>query len=187
MCALNRKSHSVLCFRRPSCFSTLPSYAVDAVPPSASPTDVFPPSTIALSFASDLDNAFSLSPDLDNLSQSISTKQSALSSQNRELEALEARLRETEERLKRSRANSPAANASIDRAMGNQEGSLDDRQRRNGGEKSPLASPRGGGGADEARYAQTKVESPTADNRPPSRKVWSRGRADAPTSRGSGR
>ncbi|KAL9620658.1 MAG: hypothetical protein Q9160_004794 [Pyrenula sp. 1 TL-2023] len=146
-----------------------------------------PQSTIALSFASDLDNAFSLSPDLDNLSQSISTKQSALSSQNRELEALEARLRETEDRLKRSRANSPAANTSIDRAIGAQEGNLDERQRRNGGGKPPLASPRGGGGVDEPRYAQTKVESPTADNRPPSRKVWSRGRADAPTSRGSGR
>lgn len=59
-----------------------------------------PQSTMALSLAAALDDAFMLDSDVDNLANSVHYKKQMVTIQNRELEALEARIREAEERLK---------------------------------------------------------------------------------------
>ncbi|KAL8736402.1 MAG: hypothetical protein Q9166_000194 [cf. Caloplaca sp. 2 TL-2023] len=56
--------------------------------------------SIARTFSTDLDAVFSMDTNLDGLVQSVEQKKQAVSSQSQELEALEARLRETEEKLK---------------------------------------------------------------------------------------
>ena len=157
---------------------------------------------MALSFASALDSAFSLSPELDDLSQSVQSKQESVTSQSRELEALEARLRETEERLKRSRASSPAAGAALHqqprKPLAGQEadvqiprkavrapeeagsGRQDSGVRASG--RPSVTSP-----GTEDFASDDMAQSPSNGSRPPSRKVYSRGRPEGPTSRGSGR
>ncbi|KAL2850563.1 hypothetical protein BJY01DRAFT_245404 [Aspergillus pseudoustus] len=64
------------------------------------PTKVRPQSTMAQAFSTALDSAFSLDSDVDHLSQTIDQKKFQMLIQNRELEELQARIREAEERLK---------------------------------------------------------------------------------------
>ncbi|KAI9665655.1 MAG: hypothetical protein M1821_003589 [Bathelium mastoideum] len=59
-----------------------------------------PQSTIAQSFSAQLDDIFDMSGNLDSLSENVEQKKRTVDTHNQELEALEARLRETEERLK---------------------------------------------------------------------------------------
>ncbi|KAJ5175853.1 uncharacterized protein N7482_001730 [Penicillium canariense] len=61
---------------------------------------VRPQSTMAQAFSSALDNAFMLDSDVNHLSQTIDQKKQHMIIQSRELEALQARIREAEERLK---------------------------------------------------------------------------------------
>ncbi|KAL4956896.1 hypothetical protein BDW69DRAFT_181145 [Aspergillus filifer] len=65
---------------------------------------VRPQSTMAQAFSSALDTAFSLDSDVDHLSQSIDQKKYQMMIQNRELEELQNRIREAEERLKARRS-----------------------------------------------------------------------------------
>ncbi|MCJ1274694.1 hypothetical protein MMC21_002492 [Puttea exsequens] len=69
-----------------------------------------PQSTIARNFSASLNDAFAIDSKLDDLAQSVEQKKQAVNSQNAELEALEAKLRETEDRLKQrqSRNSSPS-------------------------------------------------------------------------------
>ncbi|KAJ6014121.1 hypothetical protein N7540_008712 [Penicillium herquei] len=60
-----------------------------------------PQSTMAQAFSSALDSAFMLDSDVNHLSQTIDQKKQQMIIQSRELEALQQRIRETEERLKR--------------------------------------------------------------------------------------
>ncbi|KAJ5923886.1 hypothetical protein N7466_008073 [Penicillium verhagenii] len=77
------------------------------------PTKIRPQSTMAQAFSSALDSAFSLDSDVNHLSQTVDQKDEKLTQeletrkqqmiiQSRELEALQERIREAEERLKRS-------------------------------------------------------------------------------------
>ncbi|KAM3418851.1 hypothetical protein BST61_g4814 [Cercospora zeina] len=67
-----------------------------------------PESTIAQNFAADLDSMFGLG-EVDDLSRTIEEKKYTVSSGQQQLQELEARLRETEQRLaKVSRQSSPA-------------------------------------------------------------------------------
>ncbi|KAJ5666688.1 hypothetical protein N7462_011097 [Penicillium macrosclerotiorum] len=61
---------------------------------------VRPQSTMAQAFSSALDNAFMLDSDVNHLSQTIDQKKQQMIIQSRELEALQQRIREAEERLK---------------------------------------------------------------------------------------
>ncbi|KAL4968521.1 uncharacterized protein BDV14DRAFT_143421 [Aspergillus stella-maris] len=65
---------------------------------------VRPQSTMAQAFSSALDTAFSLDSDVDHLSQTIDQKKYQMMIQNRELEELQNRIREAEERLKARRS-----------------------------------------------------------------------------------
>ncbi|KAJ5729455.1 uncharacterized protein N7483_003963 [Penicillium malachiteum] len=60
-----------------------------------------PQSTMAQAFSSALDSAFMLDSDVNHLSQTIDQKKQQMIIQSRELEALQQRIREAEERLKR--------------------------------------------------------------------------------------
>lgn len=73
-------------------------------PKSGSVGDSQSPSSVTRTFSSDLNNAFSIDKDLDG--------KQALSSQSQELEAIEAKLRETEERFK-EKQSSPEAKRKI--------------------------------------------------------------------------
>ncbi|KAH8717128.1 hypothetical protein GQ44DRAFT_624126 [Phaeosphaeriaceae sp. PMI808] len=66
-----------------------------------------PQSTVARNFMTELDNLFKLDGDLDSLDKNVHQKKQAVSTQTQELEALEARLREAEDRLKQVNTNSP--------------------------------------------------------------------------------
>lgn len=59
-----------------------------------------PTSTMAQAFSASLDSAFSLDSDVTQLSQTIDQKKQRMIIQNRELEELQQRIREAEERLK---------------------------------------------------------------------------------------
>lgn len=59
-----------------------------------------PTSTMAQAFSASLDSAFSLDSDVSHLSQTIDQKRQQMMIQNRELEELQQRIREAEERLK---------------------------------------------------------------------------------------
>ncbi|KAL2872753.1 uncharacterized protein BJX67DRAFT_376545 [Aspergillus lucknowensis] len=63
-----------------------------------------PQSTMAQAFSSALDSAFSLDSEVDYLSQTIDQKKFQMIIQNRELEELQARIRQAEERLKARRS-----------------------------------------------------------------------------------
>ncbi|KAJ5784331.1 uncharacterized protein N7503_009543 [Penicillium pulvis] len=60
-----------------------------------------PQSTMAQAFSSALDSAFSLDSDITHLSQTVDQKKQQMLIQSRELEVLQQRIREAEERLKR--------------------------------------------------------------------------------------
>ncbi|KAF2172539.1 hypothetical protein M409DRAFT_17770 [Zasmidium cellare ATCC 36951] len=73
-----------------------------------------PESTIAQNFAADLDSMFGLNapPGVDNLSRTVEEKKHTVTTGEQQLQELEAKLRETEERLARvSRQNSPSRQA----------------------------------------------------------------------------
>ncbi|OJD17236.1 hypothetical protein AJ78_02673 [Emergomyces pasteurianus Ep9510] len=109
-----------------------------------------PQSTMARSLAAALDNAFMLDSEVDSLTQSVHYKKQMVTIQNRELEALEARIREAENRLKESssRSASPeeepsnSAENGFDRREGDMVGAFpsgQDAEKRYG--QSPLSSP----------------------------------------------
>ncbi|KAI9723242.1 MAG: hypothetical protein M1812_001124 [Candelaria pacifica] len=112
-----------------------------------------PQSTIAQNFSATLDNAFgmdetpkpSLQPDLAGLSQSVEQKKRAVTTQNQELEALQARLRETEQQLQQtstSRYTPKDLGSSASAQQHEEQGSLGDLTGR-----KPLESGRGPPGA----------------------------------------
>ncbi|RAO66793.1 uncharacterized protein BHQ10_002805 [Talaromyces amestolkiae] len=68
-----------------------------------------PQSTMAQAFSLALDSAFMLDNEVNDLTQSIELKKQRMTIQTRELEALQARIRETEERLQREQAAKEAA------------------------------------------------------------------------------
>ncbi|OAX83683.1 hypothetical protein ACJ72_01948 [Emergomyces africanus] len=109
-----------------------------------------PQSTMARSLAAALDNAFMLDSEVDSLTQSVHYKKQMVTIQNRELEALEARIREAENRLKESNSRSaspeeePSNNTETDtnRREGDMVGAFpsgQDAEKRHG--QSPLSSP----------------------------------------------
>ncbi|KAJ5339798.1 hypothetical protein N7452_006526 [Penicillium brevicompactum] len=61
-----------------------------------------PQSTMAQAFSSALDSAFMLDSDVNNLSQTVDQKKQQMMIQNRELEELQNRIREAEQRLQMS-------------------------------------------------------------------------------------
>ncbi|KAL9067585.1 MAG: hypothetical protein Q9161_006774 [Pseudevernia consocians] len=63
---------------------------------------------IARNFSADLNDAFAMDSNLDGLVQSVQLKKQAVKSQTQELQALEARLRDTEERLKEQQSRDPS-------------------------------------------------------------------------------
>ncbi|KAJ5974537.1 hypothetical protein N7481_011747 [Penicillium waksmanii] len=64
------------------------------------PTKMRPQSTMAQDFSTALDSAFSLDSDVNHLSQTIDQKKQAMMIQSRELEELQQRIRDAENRLK---------------------------------------------------------------------------------------
>jgi uncharacterized coiled-coil protein SlyX len=66
-----------------------------------------PQSTVARNFMTELNSLFNLDDDLDTLDKTVNEKKQAVSTQTQELEALQARLREAEERLNQARTSSP--------------------------------------------------------------------------------
>ncbi|KAF2470679.1 uncharacterized protein BDR25DRAFT_225239 [Lindgomyces ingoldianus] len=67
-----------------------------------------PQSTVARNFLSELDDLFKIDSSIDVLDKTVHQKKQAVTSRAQELEALEARLRETEERLKQARSSPPS-------------------------------------------------------------------------------
>ncbi|CAF9935781.1 MAG: hypothetical protein ALECFALPRED_006550 [Alectoria fallacina] len=65
-------------------------------------------SMIARNFSADLNDAFSMDRNLDGLVQSVQLKKEAVNSQTQELQALEARLRDTEQRLREQQSRDPS-------------------------------------------------------------------------------
>ncbi|KAF2460384.1 hypothetical protein BDY21DRAFT_377079 [Lineolata rhizophorae] len=76
-----------------------------------------PQSTMARNFSATLDEMFGMNNDLDELSRDVYQKKIDVVTRNQELEALEARLRETEERLKKAGAK-PAPGTAAAAAAG---------------------------------------------------------------------
>ncbi|KAJ4297948.1 hypothetical protein N0V90_005847 [Kalmusia sp. IMI 367209] len=66
-----------------------------------------PQSTVALNFMSELDDLFRLDGGIDMLDKTVHQKKQAVTTHTQELEALEAKLRETEERLQQARSSPP--------------------------------------------------------------------------------
>ncbi|OCK77140.1 hypothetical protein K432DRAFT_407572 [Lepidopterella palustris CBS 459.81] len=66
-----------------------------------------PQSTIARNFSAALDDLFKIDGGLDTLDRKVHQKKQSVSTHTQELEALEARLRETEERLKQAKSSPP--------------------------------------------------------------------------------
>lgn len=67
-----------------------------------------PTSTMAQAFSASLDSAFSLDTDVTQLSQTVDQKKQQMIIQSRELEALQKKIRDAEERLK---AREPGASS----------------------------------------------------------------------------
>ncbi|KAJ5484144.1 hypothetical protein N7539_005940 [Penicillium diatomitis] len=72
---------------------------------------VRPQSTMAQAFSSALDSAFMLDSDVNHLSLTIDQKKQQMAIQTRELENLQARIREAEERLKAQSHHSVSASS----------------------------------------------------------------------------
>lgn len=66
-----------------------------------------PQSTIAQNFMSELDDLFKIDGGLDLLDKNVHQKKQAVTDHTQQLEALEARLKETEERLKEVQTSPP--------------------------------------------------------------------------------
>ncbi|KAF2115617.1 hypothetical protein BDV96DRAFT_612320 [Lophiotrema nucula] len=64
-----------------------------------------PQSTMARNFLSELDDLFKIDGDLDTLDKTVHQKKQAVTTHTQELEALERRLRETEERLNKAKTS----------------------------------------------------------------------------------
>ncbi|KAF1962793.1 hypothetical protein CC80DRAFT_97700 [Byssothecium circinans] len=89
--------------------STSPSqYAMDDPDHGWKPNNR-PQSTVARNFMNELDDLFRLdgAPDLLDLDKNVHQKKQAVTTHSQELEALEAKLRETEERLKQAKTSPP--------------------------------------------------------------------------------
>jgi uncharacterized coiled-coil protein SlyX len=93
-----------------------PTPSLDTLPPhanmSSDPDYAWKPnnrpqSTVARNFMTELNSLFNLDDDLDTLDKTVNEKKQAVSTQTQELEALQARLREAEERLNQARTSSP--------------------------------------------------------------------------------
>ncbi|KAF2263200.1 hypothetical protein CC78DRAFT_604711 [Lojkania enalia] len=99
-----------------------------------------PQSTLARNFSDELEDLFKLDGGLDllDMDRNIHQKKQAVSSHAQELEALEARLRETEERLKQARS-SPPNRKNSQRRTPVQGAFADDDKARIGEPASPLA------------------------------------------------
>ncbi|KAJ5172852.1 hypothetical protein N7492_005445 [Penicillium capsulatum] len=87
-----------------------------------------PQSTMAQAFSSALDDAFMLDSDVNHLSQTIDQKKQQMMIQSRELEALQQRIREAEDRLKRqsvsySKAGPPQATRGGETEVSGKDGS----------------------------------------------------------------
>ncbi|RAR01530.1 ap4a phosphorylase 2 [Stemphylium lycopersici] len=91
-----------------------------------------PQSTVARNFMSELDSLFNLDGGVENLDKTVLEKKEAVTTQTKELEALEARLRAAEERLNQAKSNSPPAKSDNQRRP-------DQDQARLQGAASPLA------------------------------------------------
>jgi len=78
-----------------------------------------PQSTVARNFMSELDSLFNLDGGLENLDKTVLEKKQAVTTQTKELEALEARLKAAEERLNQAKSNSPPANKDSQREQDN--------------------------------------------------------------------
>ncbi|KAJ4307383.1 hypothetical protein N0V94_009741, partial [Neodidymelliopsis sp. IMI 364377] len=63
--------------------------------------------TLARNFMTELDALFNLDPNLESLDKTVTEKKHAVTTQAQELEALQKRLREAEERLNHAKGNSP--------------------------------------------------------------------------------
>ncbi|KAJ5223839.1 hypothetical protein N7468_008381 [Penicillium chermesinum] len=81
------------------------------------PTKIRPQSTMAQAFSSALDSAFALDSEVDHLAQTIDQKKQQMMIQTRELEVLQRRIREAEERLQREQ-NGRATNGGGDHSAG---------------------------------------------------------------------
>lgn len=68
-----------------------------------------PQSTLAQNFSAALDDLFKIDGGLDDLSKHVHQRKQTVTIQSEELQALEARLRETEERLKRAKTSPPSS------------------------------------------------------------------------------
>ncbi|KAJ4402217.1 hypothetical protein N0V91_007425 [Didymella pomorum] len=66
-----------------------------------------PQSTVARNFMTELDALFNLDSSLDTLDKTVHEKKQAVNTQAQELEALQRRLREAEERLSQATGTSP--------------------------------------------------------------------------------
>ncbi|KAJ5912155.1 uncharacterized protein N7473_001458 [Penicillium subrubescens] len=91
-----------------------------------------PQSTMAQAFSTALDSAFMLDSDVNHLSQTIDQKKQQMMIQTRELEALQKRIREAEERLKAQSYHSSSApqteQSEQDQTTAPPEGSTDNEQ-----------------------------------------------------------
>ncbi|KAF7714045.1 Uncharacterized protein PECH_004976 [Penicillium ucsense] len=88
---------------------------------------VRPQSTMAQAFSSALDSAFMLDSDVNHLSLTIDQKKQQMAIQTRELENLQARIREAEERLKAQSHHSVSA-SSAGRTPGDHDRPSDSRE-----------------------------------------------------------
>lgn len=68
-----------------------------------------PQSTIARNFMSELDDLFKIDGGLDEVHATVHEKKQAVTSHTQQLEEIEARLRETEERLRQAKSSPPPA------------------------------------------------------------------------------
>ncbi|KAL1954396.1 hypothetical protein VTO42DRAFT_1211 [Malbranchea cinnamomea] len=73
-----------------------------------------PQSTMAISLAAAMDDAFMLDSDIDSLANSVHYKKQMVTIQSRELEALEAKIREAEYRLQQARLATSGADGPSD-------------------------------------------------------------------------
>ncbi|KAL1605310.1 hypothetical protein SLS60_004858 [Paraconiothyrium brasiliense] len=98
-----------------------------------------PQSTVARNFMSELDDLFRLDGGIDLLDKNVHQKKQAVTTRAQELEALEAKLRETEERLNQARNSPPRRKDSQRRTPTEDAFSAQDKARlENGGSPLPV-------------------------------------------------
>ncbi|KAF1999166.1 hypothetical protein P154DRAFT_554961 [Amniculicola lignicola CBS 123094] len=123
-----------------------------------------PQSTIAQNFMSELDDLFKMDSGLDLLDKNVHQKKQAVSTQTQELQALEARLRETEERLQQAKT-SPPRRSDSQRRMPLRGAFPDADKARIGDENSPLSKTQARGKAQVAKDISGALsETPSSSN-----------------------